>query len=362
MERIRQLRVAPFWSIDCSDPDLAEIYRGFMLDCWARGLADASVRSYATALLRWARFLNGIATPWDRVTSFEIRDFVLALKGGDRSLAARTINHNLSVLSSLYDYASVSASRLLLNPVPRDGRAYQPGRLNEGPYRRSFARSTYRQREPRLAPRASPDHEFRRLFERLPSNRDRALVEFWVSSGARPSELLGMRVRDVDAGQQRITVIRKGTRSPQSVPASSEAFLMFALYQSHIDPDLRSPNQSAWWTLRRPARALNYEAARAMMRRLNVALGTTWTLHDFRHTAAVRMAGDPQVTITDIQRILGHASLATTQEYLRTYDADVFERIRDHLARRSDPKPPPPADSITYRNADLDELTGDSGW
>lgn len=362
MERIRQLQEAPFWSIDCSDPDLTEIFRGFILDCWARGLAEASIRSYATALLRWARFLNGIATPWDRVTSTEVRDFVLALKGGFRPLAARTINHNLSVLSSLYDYAAVSTSRLLLNPIPRDGRAYQPGRVNEGPGRQSFARSMYRQREPRLAPRAIPDHEFRRLFELLPSNRDRALVEFWVSSGVRPSELLGMLVRDVDAGQQRITVIRKGTRSPQSVPASSEAFLMFAIYQSRLDPDLLSPNQTAWWTLRRPARPLNYEAARAMMRRLNVTLGTAWTLHDFRHTAAVRMANDPQVTITDIQRILGHASLATTQEYLRTYDADVFERIRDHLARRDDPPPPPAADNISYGNADLNELTGTSGW
>jgi integrase len=138
--------------------------------------------------------------------------------------------------------------------------------------------------------------------------------------------------------------------------------VLFALYQSRIDKELRSPERPAWWTLRRPARPLNYEAARAMMRRLNVGLGTKWTLHDFRHTAAVRMASDPRVTIADIQRILGHASLATTQEYLRTYDADVFERVKDHLARRSTPPPPAAQNGISYRVADINELAGDSGW
>ena len=38
--------------------------------------------------------------------------------------------------------------------------------------------------------------------------------------------------------------------------------------------------------------------------------------HDLRHTAAYRMARDPQMPVTDVQWVLGHAHLSTTQQYL----------------------------------------------
>ena len=52
-----------------------------------------------------------------------------------------------------------------------------------------------------------------------------------------------------------------------------------------------------WWTLRRPHRPLTYHAAHRMFERANVCLGSDWTLHDLRgHSAATRMARDPQMT------------------------------------------------------------------
>jgi hypothetical protein len=39
-------------------------------------------------------------------------------------------------------------------------------------------------------------------------------------------------------------------------------------------------------------------------------------LHDLRHSAAARMVRDPQLTLTDVQWVLGHAHLSTTQIYL----------------------------------------------
>ena len=83
---------------------------------------------------------------------------------------------------------------------------------------------------PRLlqrAPRCIPDGQFGDLFARLGSHRDRALVAFWVSTGARASELLGATTGDVDPGRQLITVIRKGTRAMQQLPASPDALVSF---------------------------------------------------------------------------------------------------------------------------------------
>ena len=70
----------------------------------------------------------------------------------------------------------------------------------------------YRPRVPDRIPRSVPDSEFNEIFARLPSHRDRALVAFYVSTGARASELLSATVAAHDPGRQLITVVRKGTR------------------------------------------------------------------------------------------------------------------------------------------------------
>ena len=54
------------------------------------------------------------------------------------------------------------------------------------------------------APHHIPEEKFNGLFAALGSHRDRALVAFWVSTGARASELLGVSCRDADPGQQLI--------------------------------------------------------------------------------------------------------------------------------------------------------------
>ena len=84
------------------------------------------------------------------------------------------------------------------------------------------------------APRCIPDERFDELFAQLGSHRDRALVAFWVSTGARASELLGATVADADPGQQLITVIRKGTRALQPLPAAPDAFVWLRLYQAQL--------------------------------------------------------------------------------------------------------------------------------
>jgi hypothetical protein len=112
-------------------------------------------------------------------------------------------------------------------------------------------------------------------------------------------------------------VIRKGSRALQPLPASPDAFVWLRLYQAQLAGIVPvGPGQPLWWTRRAPLRALTYHAARAMFTRANTALGSNWTLHDLRHTAAYRMARDPHMGLTDVQWVLGHAHLSTTQLYV----------------------------------------------
>jgi site-specific recombinase XerD len=189
----------------------------------------------------------------------------------------------------------------------------------------------YRPVVPARVPRSVPDAEFNEIFARLPSHRDRALVAFYVSTGARASELLSAVQGGVDPGRQLITVTRKGSRAVQELPASTDAFVWLRLYQLETDGLIpKGRRQPLWWTLRRPARPLTYHAVHRMFQRAVDAAGSTATLHSLRHTAAYRMAEDPDLPLTDVQFVLGHALLSTTQLYLTPRKEDVIRRILAH--------------------------------
>jgi integrase len=272
--------------------------------------------------------------------------------------------HSETVLRGFYDFHREAGTGPLVNPFPLD-RSRRAGRAHAHhnpiePYRRERS-GLYRPAVPSRIPRSVPDEEFNEIFAALHSHRDRALVAFYVSTGARASELLSATRGGVDPGRQLITVVRKGTRELQQLPASCDAFVWLRLYQLEMDGLVPGGSgQPLWWTLRRPFRPLAYHAAHRMFERAGAAAGTDATLHSLRHTAAYRMAEDPALPLTDVQLVLGHALLTTTQLYLTPRKEDVIRRMLAHHAeqvrqarQRAQPAPAP-----GYRPESLDVLFG----
>ena len=90
------------------------------------------------------------------------------------------------------------------------------------PFRQPTRRPAYQPKEPKPAPLSIPDQAFNHLFAGLA--RDRALIAFYVSTGARFSELLRVPQGMVAPEEQTIDVVRKGSRALQHLPASADAF------------------------------------------------------------------------------------------------------------------------------------------
>jgi len=403
----------PYQLLD-ADGAAVRAVASFLRELLAASRAPLTLRSYAMDLLRWWRFLAAVDVRWEQATPVEGRDFSLWVRqvskprarpprGGDAVTAAgaggarqrrpqsrrdglaggglpgqvnrvtgkpspgsgyapRTVNHGETVLRTFYDFHREAGSGPMVNPFPLD-RARRGGRSHAhhnpmDPWPRE-REGRYRSAVARRPPRAIPDEMFELLFAALSSHRDRALVAFWISTGARASELLGACQGDADPGQQMITVVRKGSRAAQALPASPDAFVWLRLYQQQMrgrmPPGRRQP---LWWTIRQPLTALSYHAAHRMFERANALLGANWTLHDLRHSAAHRMARDPALPLADVQWILGHAHLTTTQVYLNPSVEEAVAGLRAHHARpaRAAAHPAPPAPG--YDPQSLDVLFG----
>jgi hypothetical protein len=71
------------------------------------------------------------------------------------------------------------------------------------------------------------------------------------------------------------------------------------------------------------------------------------------------MARDPEMPLADIQWIMGHARLSTTQIYLTPVPDDVIAAVTAFHARRGRPAPPEtPAAGASYRPETLETLFG----
>ncbi|MEU4323425.1 tyrosine-type recombinase/integrase [Nocardia fluminea] len=357
------------------DGRVDEHARQFVRHLSACDYSPATCRSYLLSLLRWLRFLAAVQVPWNQAARHDVRDFVLWLRVAknpqrrprrhDGSVAgsvnpvtgkcslpegysATTINHSLSAVKMFYDYHLLTGLGPVVNPVPQQ-RASSIDRY--GSHRSpiepapSRGRAPYRQRARSKPPRALPDSVFDDFFTALPSNRDRAIVSIAVGSGPRASELLRMRLEDLDIGRQLIALEGKGHRELEWIPAPPDAFLWLAAYLS--ETELRRPagQTGLWWTNRRPTRPLTYSALRQVLNRANEQLGANVTFHDLRHTYAMRLMDDPNLLITDVQRLMRHRSLASTQIYARARIDDLVRKMREHYTR---PAPTEPSRDPSY--------------
>jgi integrase len=346
----------PFFVTDGAG-DEVETISAFLTHLALCDMSPLTCRSYAHDLLRWWRLLTALRVEWGDATTAEVAVMVGWLrsarnaqrrrrsgpapgavnpKTGKASLsegyAPSTINHSLAALHGFYAFHAHYGRGPAINPVPvrAERRALLAHRSSIDPPAK-VPRAPLRQKIADRMPRAIPDPLWEELFTSMTSHRDQALLAFYVSSGARASELLGLRLERVDWAGQRIWVVSKGSRVLEPVPASPQAFTHLALYLDEAGPP--SAGEPVWRTQHGESRPLTYWAMRRILQRANERLGTNWTLHDLRHTAASRMAGDPGLTLPEVQTILRHAQVTTTQRYVAPGVETLFDRMQEHYRR-----------------------------
>jgi len=147
--------------------------------------------------------------------------------------------------------------------------------------------------------------------------RDRAMLELLYATGCRASEISGLTMRDVRLSEGFCRCRGKGSKE-RLVPLGRRAADAVRVYLEYERPQLaaRATGPADWLLLSGRGRRLRRERIWELLKRYALRAGAPAEVspHTLRHSFATHMlAGGAD--LRQVQEMLGHASIATTQIY-----------------------------------------------
>jgi len=155
--------------------------------------------------------------------------------------------------------------------------------------------------------------------------RDRAILELLYASGMRVSELVALNVSDMDLASASVRCFGKGGRE-RVIPVYQRAVQAVETYLTkgriHL---LRDPEQKALF-LNQRGKGLTRQGLWLIVKGYvkEAGLPITVTPHTLRHSFATHMLRGG-ADLRNVQELLGHANIATTQVYTQVSN----ERLRE---------------------------------
>jgi integrase/recombinase XerD len=287
----------------------------FLDNLWLeKGLSDNTLSAYRADLSAFAAWLH--SQDLDLMSVSRVHVLAYLSHRLDKGLKARSTARMLSCLRSLYRHL-IRENRLTEDPTlrienPKLGRPL-PDSLTEMDVEKLLA-----------APDTSTPVGL----------RDRTMLEVLYACGLRVSELISVRMSEVNLRQGVIRVMGKGSKE-RLVPMGEEAMDWITkfvregrndLLKNNLHEDILFPStrgsqmtrQAFWYRIREHAR--------------NASIVRKLSPHTLRHAFATHLLNHG-ADLRVVQLLLGHSDLSTTQIYTHIANQRMKELHREHHPR-----------------------------
>ena len=256
-----------------------------------RDASGHTLRNYAKDLQLIQERLGQL--PWEKVTLIHLRQVMADQRA--KGLSKVTVARRVATARSFFRF------------LCRDGY------LKTNP-----AMGLVRPKQERKLPAFLSVEEARRLMEAPKSDgwmgmRDRAILETLYSAGLRVSELVGLKILDVDLIGGSLRALGKG-RKERLVPIGSYAVAAIRVYLKALGATHSAPERPMFQN--RLHGRLTDRSVRRILNRYLAQVSSTLKIspHALRHSFATHLL-DKGADLRSVQELLGHSSLTTTQIY-----------------------------------------------
>ena len=278
-----------------------------------KGLSDNTIQSYRRDMGKFSEFAGRrkLDTPGIRRT--DVVDFLAMLYR--KGLDSRSVARHLVTIRHFFRFS-------LLEGFIKD----DPAATIESPkFRQSLPSFLNVEEVNHLL--AQPD------LSSIAGLRDKAMIELMYSTGLRVSELVGIRVGDVQMEAGCLRCIGKGNKE-RLVPVGKKALGIVEEYLKQSRPELLGDGSSAFMFINRKGRPMSRIAFWKLLSEYGrkAGLRKALTPHMLRHSFATHLL-DRGADLRSVQMMLGHSDISTTQIYTHVVEERLKQVYKAHHPR-----------------------------
>lgn len=280
--------------------------------CSARGLRSETIKAYDESINRFKQYVLTVLKGKcpNELTTMEMLCYATYLEKV-RGNGQSAINRQITIVRHFY--RGLVSMGIISN--------------SENP----MFQMPIRRQPPTKVPRSIAQEDIHKILDKVDSEtilglRDKALIILLYGTGIRNGECHGLNNKDVDFSNKKIYVIGKGGNE-RSVPMTDEVIQHLKNYVvargvgAADEPFFVSRNKT------RMAKRTLYERVKSYGKKAGLAMNIS--PHKFRHSFATHLVRKGE-RIQDVQALLGHKWITSTQIYYHTDSVEMRKVLENH--------------------------------
>lgn len=289
-----------------ADPSLQEFLAFSSVE---KGLSANSLAAYRTDLRCLAQFLSKRQLDIASARGSDLGDFVDSLF--ERGLGARSVGRYVSSVRGVYRYL-LDQDRLREDPTVN---LRSPGQWKTLPKYLTLGEVDQLLDVPDT--------------EKALGNRDFAMLQLLYATGLRVSELVSVRLSELDTKMGLIRTVGKGDKT-RLVPVGASALESIEDYVTRFRPGILKQKKSPYLFVTARGGSMSRQAFWKLLKKHGLVAGISKTItpHVLRHSFATHLL-ERGADLRSLQLMLGHADISTTQIYthvLRTRMRAIYDK------------------------------------
>lgn len=266
--------------------------------------SDNTLKNYHRDLEKYQKYLESKNINFMFITRNEIRDYLIYLDG--KNLKNSSISRMISCIRSFYNYL-----------------------VDEKMVEQNLFKTVSNPKIEKKLPNYLGYEEMHKIIESIDVStdvglRNRLIIEIFYATGCRVSELVGIKITDIDRQALTIRIMGKGNKE-RIVYYGEYARDVLNQYLGNVRNKWVQNSSNNYLFLEKNGDALTIMGVEAIIRDIvkNLSLKAHVTPHTFRHTFATHLLNNG-ADIKSVQELLGHSNLNTTGIYTHVSN----ERLR----------------------------------
>ena len=289
---------------ECKEKTFEEGCEEYLLNCRARNLREGTIKHYKDSMKQLFKYIDP-NIPISTMDNETMGKLVIAIKNSTNinDMSLYTYTRDLKTLMYFFmrcDYLStfkISLAKADKQPIE----TYSDNELRKLLKKPNMKKSTFTE------------------------YKSWVIVNFLLSTGVRQHSLINIKIKDIDFFNGVVNVNVTKNRKPLIIPLNSDVLKILQEYLKY-----RNGNDEDYLFCNVYGNKLTKSTVYHSLFEYNKNRGVETTgMHRFRHTFAKKWA-TMGGSVVVLQKILGHSSLAITENYLNILTCDVQKEMEKY--------------------------------